>query len=208
MLQEIKRLQFIENQRTINAVGVELDWWGKSLIDDPGKAVSEGSLVVVPDEGEGYRLIYKLRSGEEPKLLNHKAFKLLKDISFAWRGYLSDMGVKSDELFLSVTSLYRPQSMQDEFVNKGMNAAVVSAHRAGAVIDFDPEGYYFGAKRQPLNRLAGGADAGVMDMLLYCLVQMDEKGVCHLVAERRYETLAGAPRARLNCYHVCVSPEY
>ncbi|OGM01855.1 hypothetical protein A2115_00170 [Candidatus Woesebacteria bacterium GWA1_41_8] len=190
----------------------EMGWWGDQLLESYQAGLSSGRLIKVPQEflvnGLGYRLIYKIRSGQEPGYLSPVAFGLLRVITKSWDERLRDSFAMELPVFLSVTSLYRDPGLQNQFIKSGMNALPLSAHQAGMAIDLDPNGYYQGQSRASVGRGAPEFNEGLILSLGEILEQLKKDGLCNVIYEKAYEENGYTVEERLACVHICVSPRF
>ncbi len=179
----------------------ERDWWFT-------KELNQKELVSFPEVGEGFRLIFLLREGKEPKLALPSVLDVTTKISKKWREKISDFVLNPEDWYLSVTSLYRDQQLQNKLGKKTPNALTKSTHHYGAAVDFDPNGFYLKQNKGfiPINQ---ATNPNLFDEKLTSLL---------------YETISGFNPEMINfvpevssvnedikkwsCFHVCVSPEY
>lgn len=170
--------------------------WKDQVIDDSEKALAKGKLVPVPDFGEHYRLIGSLRRGEEPKLARPAVVEMLQEIQERWQEMAASAGLATAGIRLSISSLYRDQALQEKLKSLTTRAAWgISAHRAGAAVDFDPRGYFLGPEFKPVNCQSENYIPGYTQALREVLEQMEQQQKCDFIDEMRV------------CYHVCAIPK-
>lgn len=169
--------------------------WKNQTIDNPEKALAEGILVSIPDNGEHYRLIGPLRRGVEPRLVRSEAQEMLQEIQDHWQVIASGRGLDATNVRLSISSLYRDDALQQE-LRRSTDRVVrgISAHQAGAAIDFDPRGYFLGSEFKPVNYQSENYIPGYTQALREVLEQMEQQQKCDFIDE-------GV------CYHVCALPK-
>jgi hypothetical protein len=201
---ERNKLQKEERLRILRKSENELQWWGDRLLVNAPEALQKGTLREVPSEGAGFRLIMTLRNNRESKLLNPQARDLLELIGQKWKG--KSTNISHDDVFLSVTSLYRPRDLQRQLLRKRANAFSKSSHQAGAAIDFDPNGYYEGIKRVPVKRGDKIFNEKYMSALEEVLEQLENEGKCQVIREKSFKVIGGKIVEYDSCYHVCVKP--
>jgi len=185
----------------------DLLWWKKHLIHDTEQAVQTGLLIEIPIESTNFRLIRPLRDGSEERLLNPIATAFLISITDEWKKalLLIDPSCRDDRL--SITSLYRSPILQKKLVESKANAAIVSAHQAGACIDFDPTAYYQGEERRPINMKMDDYNTAHIQILRGILREKHIRGECNFIEELSF---TATPEENIqkysSCYHVCVAP--
>ncbi|MEK7497667.1 MAG: DUF5715 family protein [Patescibacteria group bacterium] len=208
---ELEQKQSAEWLRIRNKASVEGEWWGgKFQIHNIESALNNGQLMEVPGEklfgSLGFRLIGNVRNGKESNLLRPNAYSLLQMIVLEWSRKV--VNVSSDEVLLSVSSLFRTQEEQGELFKLRTNAAEISAHTAGAAMDFDPNGYFQEQKRTPVNRKKSEFKSVYIEELRKVLERFEAAGFCNVIFERGLYVFQGEVLERESCIHVCVSPEF
>jgi len=201
--------QFLANElsRIEREVVVERAWWGGRVVAEEEAVLGSGELVEVPIEGYGFRLIGRLRKGEEPRWLRPEAYKLLLDLACGWRRELDVEEGGWLDVFLSVTSLYRSSELQARLVLQNTRATRgLSAHGAGAAFDIDLRGYYVGECRQPVNCYSEGYNPRYMELLRVKIRELEDSGRCHAICELGCKGDDQFLSVYPVCYHVCVSP--
>lgn len=199
-----------EESRKINEeVLVEREWWEPRILHDENVALAEGRLMVVPDEGNHFRLIGPLRRKEEPNLLNPQAYHLLLVIQDRWLAAMSSESVSARYVRLSITSLFRSLELQKQVMQETYLASRgISAHNAGAAMDFDPNGYFSGSDRKSVQ--AGSEDfCDIYPLVLEQVLQeLVDEGSCHVIWEKGIKVEGDLVIRYTACYHVCVSPDF
>jgi hypothetical protein len=203
---ERDKLRKDERLRVYRESERELEWWGDRLLVNVPEALREGALREVPSEGTGFRLIMTLKNNREPKLLNPQALSLLELIGQKWRDKLTNTSIH-DDVFLSVTSLYRSRDLQRQLLRRKANAFSKSSHQAGAAIDFDPNGYYEGSKRVSVKRGDKIFNERHISALKETLEQLENEGKCRVIWEKGFKIVGETVVEYDSCYHVCVKPD-
>ncbi len=193
-------LQEEERERIEDLVTKEESLWSSRVIDDESRGLELGELNVVPDEGENWSLIRRLKIRLEPKSCNKDALALLAKIDSMLDVYSTGPRVK-----FSVTSLYRSPILQKILVEMSpLSSRGFSSHTAGAAIDFDPNGYYEnGAAR---GRTHPAYDPGMTSKLEQVLNDLEKIGVCTLIRERKHVLSPEGMYSYVACWHVCSVP--
>lgn len=181
------------------AVSVEHQWWYDWSIEQ---------LVEVPDEGKNYRLIWRLRTGEEPKLARPELITLLGIIEERWRLKAAACGLPTENIFLSVTSLYRDAELQKKLKESTPLASEgFGSHGLGVAVDFDPNGYYFGEERKAISSFSPDFVPTYTMMLRQTLASLEAEELCYVIYEKRFRKDGTHIVSYEACYHVCVNPE-
>ncbi len=196
-----------ESQRIKAAVTIELEWWKEKIITDPVTALTTGELIALPDEGKNYRLIGNLRKNEEPRTVRPETARLLDLIQDRWIQETESLGLTTTNVFLSVTSLYRSFDLQHDLNRfSQLSARGISAHQAGAVIDFDPMGYYQGINRKSVTAYYSDFDIRYIQALQSTLDQLENENYCHVLKEKWFQQDGHSIIKFDACYHVCLNP--
>jgi len=202
---QLKILIDAERERIRDLAFVELDWWQSLLIE---KDEDLQGLIEIPTIGENYQVIWKLRNGEEPRLLTSQAYCLLLHVAALWKNDLREKGIQKTSVLLSITSLFRSKSLQEKYLNSGSMAALVSSHQAGTTFDIDPNGFYDLDTLKPINKHSDIFDNAWNQTLKKVLKEIAAAGYCNFVLERNYKNENVTNILYESCYHVCVSPDY
>lgn len=204
----LKQLTEAETRRINQAVSVESEWWSDYIIHDESKALNDGSLIRLPDEGDNFRLIGDLRGEVEPRSITPQAYSFLKYVVANWA---KRIGNDSENVWLAVMSLYRSLEQQKkEALTNPLASRGFSSHTAGKAIDFDPNGYYFGEDRKSIQTGNPNVTFNPIyrDTLVNVLRECETEGLCHIIFEKRYRVEENHIVEYTACIHVCVSPEY
>jgi len=205
----LQSLREAENVRINQEILIEREWWGLKVLINEDDALANGLLVIVPDEGRFFRLIGRLRHREEPKTLNPLAYQLLLEIQEQWIKIMNKSGEAIEDVYLSIISLYRSQEFQMRIMHDTYLASNgISAHCAGAAIDFDPNGYYLGLNRKSIQ--SGSTDFRSIYTLVLkqILEKLVSEGACHVIWEKGIKIEGDVVIRYKACYHICVSPSY
>lgn len=208
---EISDPRWLLNQK----VSQELQWWKEEIIPETkvAQALASGKLVRVPNTGNGYRLIYTLRSEKEPPLARPETVLALTEIGSTWQAKIDASPVKINprSLFLSVSSLYRGEELQRKLLQNNPNSALLSSHQAGASIDIDPLGFYWREQEEFVafsttnpQGLPLGFIFHLSDCLRSILLAMEQENLINFIPE--YESRQ-TNKSTLSCFHICVNPQ-
>lgn len=211
---EIDILRTQERARILDAAKIELRWWAHHLIEDADQAIEQGKLIKIPPVGfvdgsnnYGYKVIGKLQSGKEPRLIRPEAEALLYIISKKWRDRIKlQRDLPQNQVFISVTSLFRSAEFQRELIEEGANAAEVSSHQAGMTIDIDPNGFYAGPELKSVNVEMGSIEP-IYKIVLADVLSDLSPDKCNLILEKGYRVIDGKIQEYDSCFHICVKPE-
>ena len=206
----------LEQSRIMNAAKVEWEWWGNPQNRFPAepdriRAMSQGALVPVAWPNPYFGLIAPLRENEALRCLRPKASALLTQLCEELDGATGFSKMRNIRLI--VTSLYRPDELQDSLTKTAgwYRAAPVgkSAHAAGAAFDIGIDSYYV------LDSVTGSLvgtwkkdcpkpyDPGIMEAFRHILrTHMDAADTCNVIEEQRIVERKPVPA----CFHVCVAP--
>lgn len=196
-----------ESESIQREVILERQWWSDAVMFTLNDAIHSHILKEVPIEGHNYRLVGKLRSNEEPRLARSETIILLATIEDMWRERLTRAGLPYNTVYLSVTSLYRDEALQQRLRQETHMASLgLSAHGAGAAIDFDPRGYYFGDNRIPINYRHPLFNQQYTESLAIVLEELASKDTCHLIYEHGFKLAENQVSKYTACLHVCVNP--
>lgn len=214
---QLMQLRRIEADRVKEEVKVEAGWWPPETrifeVEQAKNKLQLGELVEVPVEGEGYRLIGRLRGfGEdmEPNVLRPAAANFLEMVTKKWKAEISHWGIIGD-IILPITSLYRDESLQKKLQTGvyGYNAVSPrdSSHLAGGAFDISCRSYWIRTPEglQPIrlwNETRNQFDQRVFDVLDEILALYKGNNYCNWVVENRIDQNIIEP----TIYHVCVNP--
>ncbi|MBX4205788.1 hypothetical protein KW795_01180 [Candidatus Microgenomates bacterium] len=206
-MESIEKLQEEEKLRVRMEAEIEFSWWCDRLISDTTKAIENKELIRVPNESGKFRLIRNLREEKELPYLNHDAFGLLTLLNNRISERLR-LAKANEQIYYSISSLYRDHVFQTQLVQAGENAADISTHEAGASFDIDPNGYYLGPEKTPINRSNPLFRPEYISIMVEVLEGLKQEGICNVIVERKYSTNEkGDIASRDACLHVCVKPE-
>lgn len=199
----------------MNAAKVEWEWWGDPQNRFPTepdriRAISEGALVPVIWPNPYFGLIAPLRENEPLRCLRPKAYALLTQLCEELDRATGFSKMRNFRLI--VTSLYRPDKLQDSLgkTSGWYRAALVgkSAHAAGAAFDIGINSYYV---LDPATGSLVGTwkedcpkpyDPEIMEELRRILKTHMDTGICNVIEEHRIVETKPVPA----CFHVCVAP--
>lgn len=203
------KLRQQESERINQEVFVERMWWKDHVISDESIAVSDGSLIKVPDFGKNYGLRWSLITSQEPNTIRPQAYRLLLEIQSRWQDAMEKYGENIADIYISVISLYRSLELQEkERLQNPLASQAMSAHTAGVAIDFDPNGYYWGDGRDTMQAHMVGYRNIYSVALRQVLERLVTEGACHLILEKSYKIEGELLVQYTGCYHVCVSPKF
>lgn len=206
--QELLELLQRESERIQGEVGIEKEWWLDKQISDPIKEREIGTLQVVEDESSNTRLIGSLRFEKEPKVARKEVVELIGIIEKKWQEKARELGLDIEDIFLSISSLYRDPKLQDALKQSThLSSKGFSSHTAGAAVDFDPRGYYKGPERTPINPNNPKYNARYTAVLKEVLYSLQAEGMCHLIIEHGYRLESDEVKEYEACYHVCAKPQ-
>lgn len=212
LVEKLDEVRLRERTRIRNEAAIEIKWWGNRIITDTDQAFNDGRLIELPDEhtegGSGFRLIGRLRGGEESRYLAPEAKELLYLVTRVWMDDIRGWRMKTDNILLSVTSLYRSAADQKKLIDEGANAAEISSHQAGMAFDIDPRAYYFGTDRRPVCKGMNNYNQEYIEVLIHVLDGLAYYNFCNVVFEYGYDIKNEKIEERTACYHVCVSPNF
>jgi uncharacterized protein YcbK (DUF882 family) len=165
------------------------------------------NLETVDDTGEHYRLIYTLRSGKEPKKARSEVVSTIEEIGRRWREKLKELGFENPQnIYLSITSLYRDEELQKQLQAKTGNASNTSSHLLGAAADIDPNGFYLKQENEFKSINDKNYDqtkiAMLRDSLLEILDQMEQEELISFIKEYKQGKESG-----YSCFHICPNPK-
>jgi hypothetical protein len=148
---------------------------------------------------------------EESRLLLPEAHSLLKNMALSWKEVCAELGLETNEKYLSITSLYRDftsQQLLRETTYSATNGT--SSHSAGAAIDIDPNGYYSGSERKPTRALDKDSNfnKNYMFALLGVLGDYQAQGRCNVIVEYGFKEIENEVYKYDRCYHVCLNPNF
>jgi len=200
----------------MNAAKVEWEWWGDPQNRFPTepdriRAMSQGALVPVMWPNPYFGLIAPLRENESLRCLNPKAYALLTQLCEELDGATGFSKIRNIRLI--VTSLYRPDELQDSLrKTPGWYRAAPagkSAHAAGAAFDIEISSYYVldPATGSLIGTWKKGCpkpyDPAIMGKLRHILRTHMDAGTCNVIEEQRIVERKPVPA----CFHVCVAPD-
>ena len=216
VLHTIDTWKIQEAQRIQISTAVEREWWPSEekfiLPDQIHKAIAKGKLVIVPSEGENYRLI-SILNGQghgEPNTLRPGTLRFMEAVLDLWK---TQTGKEADGVKLAVTSLYRGIDLQSDLQSRkeGYNSLTPgeSSHHAGASFDISCRSYYATTIEgqlkgvQAWNPNSGLFEPMVIKPLQQILERLTIEGDCNFVVEYAVDnTNSIVPTV----FHVCVNP--
>lgn len=200
-----------ERERIHEATTIEREWWPEEekYLDRLAEqsAITRGELKVMPNQGDGWRLIGRLNGQDEgePNTIRPIAFQLLNDIIREWQKKIGF----NEGISAAITSLYRSMLLQAKLDRNLAMPGTQSSHLAGAAIDISLRSYYLreGDTHIPVNSWADEhrlySPHYAIELINTAMI-FQAKGCCNVVVENI--VLDG--RLIPSVLHICVNPEY
>jgi len=211
------RGQLEEQARIRSLTAIEREWWKddqKHLrVEDVEQAIKKKELVILDDQGEGWRLIYSISGKNKEGNYRWVMPQTREFVDSVFKEWIVKGGGKRGKIKLAVTSLGR--TVQDQRLLKesvGWYRTVglrESSHLAGVAFDVSLRSYYEDVDGKIKSVASWNDEASRLDFnevlsFLDVLKKRETHGECNLCVEKTQDETGEFVNSVL---HVCINPK-